>query len=308
MYKDNSTIMGENDNIENRLKRYSMLQSEANTVRDQDKSFIKNLFKDFHNNQLKVGMGFQRSYGSILSGDYFDLLELPDGSFLFVFADISGHGLPAYTTLIRLKSAIVVAVDELYKNNGDSIDTDVLIDKITHNFTSIMDASHSSDFACVNFTFFYDMGDFFNLKFYNRGMIYPIIVRDIDNAGTAVIDLNEEFDGWKPDKGALLGSDMRMVLGKKYLYSPCCEFEFREGDSILFFSDGITEAHNVNRLEPDYGQKRIEDMLVTLKGMAPQLVVNEIFSSVYSFIGHPEMQLDDMSAVLIDFPVGKNIY
>jgi len=46
-------------------------------------------------------------------------------------------------------------------------------------------------------------------------------------------------------------------------------------------------------------------LLLDLKGMAPQLVINEIFSSVYTFIGHPEMQSDDMSAVLIDFPVQK---
>jgi len=167
MYKDNSIVVGDSDNIENRLKRYSMLQAEANTVRDQDKSFIKSLFHNFHNNQLKVGMGFQRSYGSILSGDYFDLLKLPDGNFLFIFADISGHGLPAYTTLIRLKSAVVIAVNELRYKEGEAIDTDSLIKKITINFTSVMDASHSSDFACVNFTFFNEEDNRFKLKFYN---------------------------------------------------------------------------------------------------------------------------------------------
>jgi serine phosphatase RsbU (regulator of sigma subunit) len=98
------------------LRQHQIIAKEADAVLEKDKSIVRGLLGNFYDNHLNVGIGAKEAYGSILSGDYFELIKLPDNNYLFVFADISGHGLPAYTTLVRLRSAIMLAVREAGKS------------------------------------------------------------------------------------------------------------------------------------------------------------------------------------------------
>ena len=292
------------DTNRDKMDQYDLLISEANTIREKDKVLIKGLFQNFYNKTLNVGIGFQRAYGSILSGDYFDLINLPDGNFLFIFADMSGHGLPAYTNLIRLRSAVTISIGEARKIFGQSgsVDCEFLVKDITTKFTDIMEEANSQDFACVLFTFIYNEGGKFYLKFYNRSMLFPIILRKYENNVVDVYDLNSEGKGWLPLKGNLLSSDVRQLLGDKYLEMPTCSFTLHEGDSILYFSDGIVEAYNKDQLPKEFGMERVIQLLKDNLNLVPQLVVHELFEAVYAYLGRPELQKDDMTAVLIDFP------
>jgi phosphoserine phosphatase RsbU/P len=284
------------------FKQLDTITYEANRIRDNDKILLEHLFSDFYDKKLNIGVGFKRAYGSVLSGDYFDLIKLPDNNYLFVFADISGHGLPAYTTTIRLRSAITIAINETKDSYAGMINTDSLIKDINTKFTDIMDSSESSDFACVNFTFIYSEEDRFHLKFYNRSMLFPIVVRKFQNKLMDIFNLNEKDKGWIPKKGYLMGSDLRKILGSAYNETPSCEFVLYEGDSILFYSDGITEAFSNDRKRSEFGEKRLEKILKDTIDLPPQESVDIIYDSVYKYIGKPENQKDDMTAVLINFP------
>jgi hypothetical protein len=288
-------------------KQFEILEMEANSIRERDKVLIRDLFQNFYGKNLNVGIGFQRAYGAVLSGDYFDLIHLPDGNYLFIFADMSGHGLPAYTNLIRLRSAITISVGEARKIYGQSgaVDSEYLVKNIALKFTDIMDEANSHDFACVLFTFIYNDGDKFHLKFYNRSMLFPVIVRKFQNQVVNVYNLNREEKGWYPLKGNLLSSDVRYLLGDKYIEMPSCQFTLYEGDSILYYSDGIIEADDKDRKLGEYGEDRIIRFLHEHVNLMPQLVVQELFESVYRYIGRPDRQKDDMTAVLIDFPQVK---
>ena len=303
MYKGTDLSSEDTGTVEDKLKRYSILKAEADTVSDQDNNFIRNMFNDFYNHRFKVGLGFQRAYGSILSGDYFDLIALPDNNFMFVFADISGHGLPAYTTLIKLKAAITVSLKGVEKEYsvGDIIDTDIFVKNIVMTFTDIMEESVSKDFACVNFTFLYEEDKDFRFRFYNRSMLFPVVLKKHDDC-VKLENLNEKSSEWKPIKGHLLSNDMREIVGEnEYYKSPYVEYVLSPGDSIFYYSDGLIEAHSMAGVVEDFGEKRLEDMLYTLNDQEAQLTVNEIFGAIYQYIGSPERQYDDMSAVYIDF-------
>ncbi len=293
------------DDYLEKIRKYEIFRQEANHVREKDKKLIRDLFKSFSHSDLKVGIGFQRAYGSIISGDYFDLLKLSDNNFLFVFADISGHGLPAYTTLIRLRSAVILAVKEMegiHERTG-IIDYAYLIKSIAVKFTDIMDMSNSNDFASVNFVFVEDKNGSLKLRFFNRSMLFPIIVRRNKN-GIQSFDLNNTYDNWKPEKGYLLGSDIKNLISlESYYHTPECCFEIFQGDMIFFFTDGITEAFDFETEKKQYGEERLEQKLIELSDFPPQLVINSIFDSVYEFIGKHEYQKDDMTAVLLDLPV-----
>lgn len=292
-----------NDDRE-KLRQFTLLDAEANTIREKDRILVRGLFQNFYGKKLNVGIGFQRAHGAILSGDYFDLILLPDGNYLFIFADMSGHGLPAYTNLVRLRSAVTIAIGEarkIYEQSG-AVDSEFLVRFISTMFTDIMEDSNSHDFACVLFTFISNDGDRFNLRFYNRSMLFPIIIRKFQNQVIGVYNLNREEKGWYPRKGNLLSSDVRILLGDRYNDTPRCDFIMYEGDSILFYSDGIIEACHHEKPSDEYGEERILRILMDNVNIMPQLIVQEIFESVYGFMGRPEQQKDDMTAVLIDFP------
>jgi hypothetical protein len=292
------------DDDREKLRQFNILNAEANTIREKDKVLIKGLFRNFYSKKLNVGIGFQRAYGAILSGDYFDLIQLPDGNYLFIFGDMSGHGLPAYTNLVRLRSAITISISDarkIYEQSG-SVNSDFLVKNITTKFTDIMDEANSHDFACVLFTFIHNDGDKFHLTFYNRSMLFPVIVRKFEKNIVDVYNLNKEEKGWYPLKGNLLSSDVRLILEDRYLDCPSCGFTLYEGDSILYFSDGIVEAYHKDRQNDEFGEERIIQLLSENINLMPQLVVHELFGSVYQFMGVPEQQKDDMTAVLIDFP------
>jgi hypothetical protein len=290
---------------EDALRQYAMLEAEAETVREMDKVLIKGLFRNFYGRQLNVGIGFQRAYGSILSGDYFELLKLPDGNFLFVFADISGHGLPAYTTLIRFRAAVALAVKDCgHTFPGKAhLDNDTLVHDIIEKFTDVMECSGSTDFASVIFTFIRNDGDKYHLKFFNRGMYFPFVLRKFKNELVNLYDLNESEKGWIPMKGGLLGFEFRKILGDKYYKSPSCEFILYEGDSILFFSDGIVEANHSRKTGGDFGLDKIKSVLTNNVNLFPQAIINMLYEEAYEFMGEPHNQSDDMTAVLIDFPL-----
>ena len=298
------------DNVttERKLKRSDMLDAEAYVVRQNDKINVRNLFRDFYNSKLDVGIGFQRAYGSVLAGDSFELIRLPDSSHLFIFIDVSGHGLPAYTTLVRLRSAISIAVKNLRKTyiENSPIDTAHLVQDIVEKFTDIMEDANTKDFACVNFTVITEEDNCFKLKFYNRSMLFPIVIRPENNA-VKLINLNNEYLDWVPNKSFLLGTELRKLVGEKYNHTPECEFIFKEGDSLLYYSDGIIEACSDSIEQDDgFGEQRLERALIENAGLFPQVVVDEVIRMVYEYIGSSVQQKDDMTAVMINFPVAFN--
>ncbi len=302
---EQKNIFGEEDTPE-KLKRLDMLMAEANTIRKNDGAIIRNLFSDFFGTRPTIGVGFQRAYGAILAGDYFDMIKLPDASFLFIFADISGHGLPAYTTLIRLRSALTLSINDARRDFEQTgvIDQKLIVTDIATRFTDIMEAANSDDFACVNFTFIRNEDHRYRLSFFNHSMLFPIIIRKSANKLFDIYNLNREEKGWSPEKGNLLGRDLRILLEDDYLDVPLVEFYLHEGDSILYYSDGIIEACNGSPdiQKEDFGDARMEAILRENYNLHPQVIIDIIFESVYRFIGNPKKQKDDMTAVMIDFP------
>ena len=288
-----------------KIRKYEIFRHEANSVREKDKKIIRELFKSFSYRDINIGVGFQRAYGSIISGDHFDLMKLSDKIFLFIFADISGHGLPAYTTLIRLRSAIILAIKEingvLEKTGG--IDYSSLIRNIAVKFTDIMEMSNSNDFASVNFVFVEDQDGHLKFRFYNRSMLFPIIIRR-SNEQITTYNLNNQYDIWQPQKGYLLGNDIKFLVNNESYYdTPESCFDVYQGDMIFFYSDGITEAFDSEDEDKQYGEERLMQKLVESSDLPAQLVINNIFDSVYEFIGRHEDQKDDMTAVLMDLPM-----
>ena len=72
----------------------------------------------------------------------------------------------------------------------------------------------------------------------------------------------------------------------------------RPGDSVLFYTDGITEA--VNARYEDFGVERVSGICATRQDVTPTQLLQSIFSAVHEF-SDGFRQHDDMAAALFHF-------
>ena len=70
------------------------------------------------------------------------------------------------------------------------------------------------------------------------------------------------------------------------------------GDSVLFCTDGITDAFNI-RNEP-FGISRVQALCEHALRIPPSELLRRIFSAVEAFTGHRD-QYDDMAAVVFHY-------
>jgi hypothetical protein len=288
------------------IRRYHLIQNDVEGVHAKEKIGIRAILKKFGSAGVDIGVGFKRAYGTVMSGDSFQLFVFSDDSFLFVFSDVSGHGLEAYTTYIKLRSAAILAVrheNERISRQGGPIDCCSVVIEIVDTFTNIMEDSISRDFSSVIFTFVSkDKEGKFVFRFFNRGMYYPILAISSDDNSIICLNLNEPSENWEPSRNSPLGSDFRILLGPKY-YS-CAESTKRleAGGRVCFFTDGIIEATNEKDPPIEFGVEHLEKILRDTFHHFPQAAVNMLYHEVYDFIGDPARQYDDMTAVIIDIP------
>jgi sigma-B regulation protein RsbU (phosphoserine phosphatase) len=198
-----------------------------------------------------------------VSGDYYDVLQLPDGRLIFVIADISGKGIPAAILMANLQ-ALLRALATI----GNS-PTDVC-GRLNRHLNQVMD---DSTFA----TFFYaewHPGER-QLRYVNAGHNPPIL-------------LNSRPPRRLKEGGIPLG------------VFPSYEFEMGEvrlkpSDLLVLYSDGVTEAGENNGEE--FGEQRLENLITANHKKPLTEIQTQVLEAVRKWSG-PEVE-DDMTLVLV---------
>lgn len=162
-----------------------------------------------------------------ISGDYYDVMHLPDGRLIFAIADISGKGISAAILMANLQ-AVLRTLTETIRLPGD------VCSRLNHHLHQVTDASK---FA----TFFYAEWDEKSqrLSYVNAGHNAPILFgschgRRLDEGGIPL--------GLFPDPGFQMG-----------------EVLLQSDDMLVLYSDGITEATSENGEE--FGERRLEQVV-----------------------------------------------
>lgn len=149
-----------------------------------------------------------------VGGDYYDFLELPDGSLGIGIGDVSGKGIPAALLMASLQASL----------RGQTISGQADLAKLMTNVNKLIyDTSPSNRYA----TFFYGQYDPAArlLTYVNGGHNPPMIFRDGE-----VLRLEEG--------GPVVG------LFKPSRYTQA-SIQMASGDVIVLFTDGISEAMNI---------------------------------------------------------------
>jgi phosphoserine phosphatase RsbU/P len=209
-----------------------------------------------------------------VGGDYYDFLELRPGRLALVLADIAGKGVSGALLMANLqanlRSQYAMALDDIRQ---------LLLSVNRLFYENTTDNSYAT-------LFFADYDDATHrLRYVNCGHLPPLLLRGCGS----------------PTDGTGLPSDVERleptstVLGLFENWE-CNVSETRlgPGDTVLLYTDGVTEAANSGGEE--FGESRLVETLCSHHDMKAQPLLDSIIQAVQTF--SDEEQADDITLVV----------
>jgi serine phosphatase RsbU (regulator of sigma subunit) len=195
-----------------------------------------------------------------VSGDFYDIITLPDGRVMIVIGDVSGHGMQAALVVATaLKTLRFVArsrgeLPELLSRFNDEMKADLIPGQFITLFAATLDPN-TCEMRCVR------AGHHPALLI---NMEKEAMVRRLGKSGMA-IGLSQ---------GAIFSQTLREE-----------RFTLQPGDVLLQYTDGLVEAMGSD--ERQYGEARLCASILTYLELAPQQLVDGIAADVSRWANGP---------------------
>jgi sigma-B regulation protein RsbU (phosphoserine phosphatase) len=196
--------------------------------KEAELSFAREVQEALFPRRMPAGAGLEFSGVCIpargISGDYYDVMQLPDGRLVFAIADISGKGISAAILMANLQAVLRTLA-------ATNLSPCEICSRLNLHLLQVTD---ESKFA----TFFYADWDSrqMRLRFVNAGHHWPIFFGQSEGRRLQV--------GGIP-LGLFAEAEFQMA-----------EVMLQPGDLLVLYSDGITEAHSARGEE--FGERRLE--------------------------------------------------
>ena len=202
----------------------------------------------------------------VISGDFYDWFPIPGGKWGFVIADVVGKGIPGAVFMAHCRTLVRTFC------MGGRPPRDAI--RRTNN---LMIADTHSDWFV---TLFYAVLDpvWGILTYVNAGHVRPLWLHKRTN----------KIDGLKA-KGMALGVLPGIDLEEKSI-------QVEPGDSILFYTDGFSEARNAK--DRFFGESRLRSHLKEAETEDPQLILKGLKNKIADFSQGRDLT-DDLTAILI---------
>lgn len=186
-----------------------------------------------------------------VSGDYYDVIVRPDGRMYFIIADVSGKGVTAALVMASVATAfnIFTRTDpspaELVRELNATLAPKTAPTKFVTLVAGLLDPESGV------------------VEFANAGHVAPLV---ISRDGVAQMKTTDLVVGLIPSAQY---RNQRVTL--------------EPGDSIVLFTDGVTEAENV--AEEQLGLEPVAQLVTTLYGMPAPKILETIEAHVQAFMG-----------------------
>lgn len=199
-----------------------------------------------------------------IGGDFFDCLELPDGRIGFVLCDVSGKGAPAALMTAMIQGVFRTQAEDACNPAGALTRVNRVLAR------RAVPAFYATGFYGV----LAPDGGFVGS---NAGHNPPIVVR---REGTV----------HRLEQG---GIPLGLFAGASFEEE---ELRLEPGDTLVLFSDGLSEAEN-SGLE-EFGDQRLIESIVSQRHREPDALLEFLLAAVREFAGvHP--QNDDITALIV---------
>jgi len=200
-----------------------------------------------------------------IGGDFFDMQDMPDGQFGFLVGDVAGKGPAAalLTSKILGIFSAFVSVGDSPEQTVDHINKVLTRRQIDARYATLLYGQLSADGK---------------LMFCNAGHNPPLVfgtdgLRRIETGG------------------------MPVGMFEMAPYS-CDTITMKPGDTMVLYSDGVTEAHNVAGEE--FGEARLIQVMERYTRGSADVVLEQIIDSVKEF-AHGAEQYDDVTALVVKY-------
>lgn len=204
-----------------------------------------------------------------VGGDYYDFIRIGECSLGIAIGDVSGKGIGASLMMATLQASLRT---QALRPSGGPAEIVSLINRLVY------DGSTSNRYA----TFFYGQ---YNpatrrLQYVNAGHNAPVVFRHGCNGGE-IFRLTRG--------GTVLGlfPDAKYEEGR---------VELKEGDSLVAFTDGISEAMNPHQEE--WEEERLIQAIRQCRSLCATKTIDDILSRVDTFTAGAK-QYDDMTLVVM---------
>lgn len=208
------------------------------------------------------------------SGDFYDLITLGDGRLGIVVGDVSGKSLPAAMVMLLAYSTIRAEANDhmspaMVLNESNAILCRNVPQGMFIAASYALLDSHSHEMVWAN-----------------AGQLMPVLLRDLPALDTQHHPQYLETTGDRFPLGVipdLTYNDQRLRLPL--------------GSTVLFFTDGVVEAHNT--IQELYGFQRLDTLVGSLPAnLPPQAIIDAVLSDVFAFVGSAE-QHDDITLIAV---------
>ena len=203
-----------------------------------------------------------------VGGDFYDYLTVANGQTAIAVADAAGKGLRGAMNAV-LTNGMLYEVAR-FKSESDIILTDLN--------SGLAPRMYGPSFIALNLAVLDE--DQKRVDYANGGQPYPVLKR-----GEEIIEIES--------------SDLPLGSMKKVEYESVT-FDLKEGDILIFHTDGLIEALNSD--EEMYGTERLTESVSKIPdNFTATEVIQRIVEDVRIFVGEAE-QYDDMTIVVIKIP------
>lgn len=202
-----------------------------------------------------------------VGGDYYDFIKKPEDQLAFCIADITGKGMPASMLMANLQATIR---SQLLVSEDHSL-------TIKRTNTLLYNSTEPTKFATLFLGILELEENRPRLTYVNAGHDHPLLIRK-----------NSE-----PVELEATGLLLAVVEDTEYEVK---QIDLLPGDLLLFFTDGITEAMNIQKKE--YGLEKLRNLAVSLSDKTAEDVAAEIMKDVNSHTKGAE-QSDDITLISV---------
>jgi phosphoserine phosphatase RsbU/P len=200
-----------------------------------------------------------------IGGDFFDYVDLPDGSFGFAVGDVAGKGAPA-----ALLTAVLQGVFAAQASSGSSPS-----DTLSKVNIALIRRAIESRFATGIYAIIRPGGA---LTYCNAGHNPPMV---FTSSGLKRLEKG----------GLILGLFEHATFEEETV-------TLATGDLLVAFSDGVTEA--LSKTGEEYGEDRLQACVEANQSKSPQELLDAIFDSVREFT-KGAVQSDDVTALVLRY-------
>ena len=204
-----------------------------------------------------------------VAGDFYDFLKAGERRLGILVADVSGHGLPA----ALIASMVKVAISSQAPNAAEPA-------KVISGLNEMLSGQMEEHYVTAGYLFV----DLEKEKGVYAGAGHPPLLL-LQKSGRETQKIQEN--------GLPLGFNPEEIYNS-------VEFDFRAGDRIVMYTDGITEASNA--AEELYGEVRLKAFIASHKNLSAEEFAIALLREIQGWCGAAavNIQTDDLTLLVVD--------